>query len=559
MDGRYAQFHAGQGVLPGYGGLPNNMQGLQGLQGAATAGYGLQGQLQGGRSGMPGMNAPVQGNQRMAGLGLNPGLAMGLGQNPRVNMAGAQQAQHAAHTQYGMAQRAQQGAPQQLGGLGGGLGGRMGGGGAAAGGTGAYPANLAMFQRGGQALGAHRGLGGRLGALGGGAGYVAPSGDLLTMLSKAAGQAAAAQAGAAVDGGDGGVQGGGGAASALDSAEFPTLGGAQAQGPGAAAARGMAAAQLAQLAQQQQQYGEGGDASFAALLGMGPGGGTAAKLQQQQGGGGGASPGVGFQEEEFPALPGTMARGPAGAQQAALQAMLAGVGPNTKRGQQVAAALQQQQQAAAAAAQAQAAAAAQAAATAAQVAAADPAAADAARYGLLGLVDVIRTPESDASSLALGFDLTSLGLSLNSAEPIWKEFGSPWGEPAGKVDAEFKTPACYQHNPLRLSQAYFSKFQPDTLFYVFYGMPGEDAQVLAAEELTNRGWYFHKELQAWLTMVPGTEPTQKTDRFERGAFFVFEPATWEVTRKDNFVVHFEHLERAPPLPGRSQPGLQTRA
>lgn len=49
MDGRYAQFHAGQGVLPGYGGLPNNMQGLQGLQGAATAGYGLQGQLQGGR------------------------------------------------------------------------------------------------------------------------------------------------------------------------------------------------------------------------------------------------------------------------------------------------------------------------------------------------------------------------------------------------------------------------------------------------------------------------------------------------------------------------------
>lgn len=162
---------------------------------------------------------------------------------------------------------------------------------------------------------------------------------------------------------------------------------------------------------------------------------------------------------------------------------------------------------------------------------------------------------------------------------------------------------------------------------------------LPAPSTVPRGWYFHKELQAWLTMVPGTDPTQKTDRcvagsgkgallpgcprqglradkpargtvdpgpevdalrgaraspppirptaltgeplpslsltptappppthtlpvksrFERGAFFVFEPATWEVTRKDNFVVHFEHLERAPPLPGRPQPGLQARA
>ena len=34
-------------------------------------------------------------------------------------------------------------------------------------------------------------------------------------------------------------------------------------------------------------------------------------------------------------------------------------------------------------------------------------------------------------------------------------------------------------------------------------------------------------------------------RFERGAFFLFDPTTWEVVRKDNFVVQFEHLERTP--------------
>ena len=39
-------------------------------------------------------------------------------------------------------------------------------------------------------------------------------------------------------------------------------------------------------------------------------------------------------------------------------------------------------------------------------------------------------------------------------------------------------------------------------------------------------------------------------RFERGSFLVFDPASWEVTRRDNFVVQFEHLERSPPLPGR---------
>lgn len=75
-----------------------------------------------------------------------------------------------------------------------------------------------------------------------------------------------------------------------------------------------------------------------------------------------------------------------------------------------------------------------------------------------------------------------------------------------------QVPACYQHTAPRLTPAYFAKLVPDTLFYIFYGMPGDEAQVLAAEELTHRGWYFHKELKAWLTAVPNTEPSQKTDR-----------------------------------------------
>ncbi len=47
-------------------------------------------------------------------------------------------------------------------------------------------------------------------------------------------------------------------------------------------------------------------------------------------------------------------------------------------------------------------------------------------------------------------------------------------------------PQCYLHAPPRLQPGYFQKFQPDTLFYIFYGMPGDEAQLYAAEELGAR-------------------------------------------------------------------------
>ena len=43
-----------------------------------------------------------------------------------------------------------------------------------------------------------------------------------------------------------------------------------------------------------------------------------------------------------------------------------------------------------------------------------------------------------------------------------------------------QVPACYMHNPPRLRPGYFGKFQQDTLFYIFYSMPGDEAQLYAA-------------------------------------------------------------------------------
>ena len=143
------------------------------------------------------------------------------------------------------------------------------------------------------------------------------------------------------------------------------------------------------------------------------------------------------------------------------------------------------------------------------------------RFGLLGLLSVIRMTDPDLTTLALGTDLTTLGLHLNSPENVYKTFQSPWVDNPLRPEPDFKVPACYLHNPPRLQPGYFSKFQQDTLFFIFYSMPSDEAQLFAADELASRGWWFHREGKVWLTRIPNTEPLLKTDRYERGSYYVF--------------------------------------
>ncbi|GFZ17990.1 VIRE2 interacting protein 2 [Actinidia rufa] len=105
-------------------------------------------------------------------------------------------------------------------------------------------------------------------------------------------------------------------------------------------------------------------------------------------------------------------------------------------------------------------------------------------FGLLGLLSVIRMSDPDLTSLALGIDLTTLGLNLNSAENLHKTFGSPWSDEPAKGDPEFSLPQCYNAKQLpALTQSCFSKIPLDTVFYIFYSMPKDEAQLYAANEL----------------------------------------------------------------------------
>lgn len=54
-------------------------------------------------------------------------------------------------------------------------------------------------------------------------------------------------------------------------------------------------------------------------------------------------------------------------------------------------------------------------------------------FGLLGLLGVIRMTDADRNALALGSDLTMLGLNLGSSEHIYNTFASPWTESTGST------------------------------------------------------------------------------------------------------------------------------
>ncbi|CAM6102910.1 unnamed protein product [Calypogeia fissa] len=172
------------------------------------------------------------------------------------------------------------------------------------------------------------------------------------------------------------------------------------------------------------------------------------------------------------------------------------------------------------------------------------------RFGLLGLLSVIRMSDPDLTTLALGTDLTTLGLNLNSRENLYKTFASPWADGPIRGEPEFTLPQCYVQQAPRLQPGYFAKFQQDTLFYIFYSMPNDEAQLYAADELVNRGWFFHKDHHMWFTRVPNVEPLVKTNTYERGSYFYFDHSNWETLRKENFVLHYDSLEKRPQLPSQ---------
>lgn len=131
-------------------------------------------------------------------------------------------------------------------------------------------------------------------------------------------------------------------------------------------------------------------------------------------------------------------------------------------------------------------------------------------YGLLGLLGVIRMSDADRNALALGSDLTTLGLNLNSSEHLYSTFAGPWSDAPTTREPQYQLPMCYYMQPPALKTGHLSKFQLETLFYIFYALPKDVLQAYAAQELYAREWRYHVDLKLWFKRASSADGV--TDR-----------------------------------------------
>ncbi|KAI9843101.1 MAG: hypothetical protein M1838_002873 [Thelocarpon superellum] len=164
------------------------------------------------------------------------------------------------------------------------------------------------------------------------------------------------------------------------------------------------------------------------------------------------------------------------------------------------------------------------------------------RFGLAGLLHMIRSEGSDLGSLAIGQDLTTLGLDLSQPEPLYPSFANAFGEAGARgVEPDFAVPACYNVQNIHPLNTKVSSFSDETLFYVFYQMPRDVMQEVVAAELSNRNWRWHRELKQWLTKDTSFEPVRINAAEERGFYIFFDPVLWQRQRRE-FLLQYDQLD-----------------
>jgi len=147
-------------------------------------------------------------------------------------------------------------------------------------------------------------------------------------------------------------------------------------------------------------------------------------------------------------------------------------------------------------------------------------------FGLLGLLGVIRMTDADRNALALGSDLTMLGLNLGSSEQIFNTFAGPFSDSSGSTkEPHFQLPSCYYMQPPALKTGHLSKFQLETLFYIFYALPKDVLQAYAAQELYSREWRYHGDLKLWFRLAGPADGVSSSSTSPQ--YLYFDINSWE--------------------------------
>jgi len=117
------------------------------------------------------------------------------------------------------------------------------------------------------------------------------------------------------------------------------------------------------------------------------------------------------------------------------------------------------------------------------------------RFGLPGLAARLDPEHPDFSQYMVGHDLTQLGLDLTRPDstPLYATFASPFGPantPLKPAVPDFTLPAAYKVGNVSPLHTKIPSMSDEALMAVFYTMPRDLAQEMAAQEL-----YVQKSVQ----------------------------------------------------------------
>lgn len=95
-----------------------------------------------------------------------------------------------------------------------------------------------------------------------------------------------------------------------------------------------------------------------------------------------------------------------------------------------------------------------------------------------------------------------------------------------EIKTILQLPSCYYMQPPALKTGHLSKFQLETLFYIFYALPKDVLQAYAAQELYSREWRYHGELKLWFKRA-GPADGVSTTASSSSQFLYFDINSWE--------------------------------
>ncbi|EUB55999.1 CCR4-NOT transcription complex subunit 2 [Echinococcus granulosus] len=181
------------------------------------------------------------------------------------------------------------------------------------------------------------------------------------------------------------------------------------------------------------------------------------------------------------------------------------------------------------------------------------------QFGMLGLLKLTEI-ESPLAAFAPGFDLSKTdfenwpppGEMHNiMASPLSNQFMLP------PHDTDWHVPAAYRIRH-RIADRLpadppLAKLTDAILFWIFYNCCREEVQLVAAKELYNRKWRYHKRKKRWLTRVPGSD-VMRDDTSEQSTYYLWEPLDSAKVLRQMTIQHSD-LDHTPTTYQLSSPTL----